>query len=948
MVANGASSNITRASISNGFYQILAVRQDPGVPPATSSVRLYKNNNILAGSSLVNIPRNVLRNDNYIGHDSWNFGDTDAEIAEIIIYNNLINNAQRIIIANYLSSKYNIAIFNPSDRYSYDASYGNDVAGIGRDDATNFHDNATSAGILNISNPNSLDLNGDYLLFGHNNGSVSSWVSTGTPTDVLNLSYLRVAREWRVDKTNDVGTVSITGDFSSLPALTAGYTIRALLIDSDGDFTSGAVAYPLTDIGSNKYQVNNVTLNDGDYLTYAIYKINNDDPCSAQTLNVSSACSFQLFSNEGASGSAVADPGNCDGSGGSGYIGGDVWFKVVVPASGNMIINTDTESSSASNLEWAFRIGIAVYSGPCGGLTKINCQISPLTVVPPDNVNLSISGRTPGETLYIRMWEWTNNDNGKFNICIYDDCVLPPVITGSIPPTSIEGCGVGNTPPAVNTVAALEALGLSISDGCTPDPALIVTHTDSNVSPCPVVVTRRYIVTDASLSSSTYDQIITIDDTQPPVVTGSLSPATVEGCNVGATPAAATTVAALEALAGGITINDACTPDASLTVSHTDALPTGTCPIVITRTYTVTDACLNSVNIIHTINVDDTQAPVVTGSLTPTTVEGCSAGAAPAAATTVAGLEALAGGITITDICTVDALLTVSHTDAAAGTCPTVITRTYTVTDVCLNSVNIIHTINVDDTQAPVVTGSLSATNVEGCSAGAAPAAVTTVAALEALAGGITITDACTPDASLTVSHADAPAGTCPTVITRTYTVTDGCLNSVNIIHTINVDDTQAPVVTGSLSATNVEGCNAGAAPAAVTTVAALEALTGGITITDACIPDASLTVTHTDASAGTCPIVITRTYTVTDACLNSVNIIHTINVDDTQAPVVTGSLTPTTVEGCSAGAAPAAATTVAALEALAGGITITDACIPDASLTVSPSVMHQPAPVLQ
>ena len=103
----------------------------------------------------------------------------------------------------------------------------------------------------------------------------------------------------------------------------------------------------------------------------------------------------------------------------------------------------------------------------------------------------------------------------------------------------------------------------------------------------------------------------------------------------------------------------------------------------------------------------------MTGSLTPTTVEGCSAGAAPAAETTVAGLEALAGGITITDICTVDALLTVTHTDAAAGTCPTVITRTYTITDACLNSVNIIQTINVDDTQEPVVTGSLTPTKLK-------------------------------------------------------------------------------------------------------------------------------------------------------------------------------------------------------------------------------------------
>ena len=35
------------------------------------------------------------------------------------------------------------------------------------------------------------------------------------------------------------------------------------------------------------------------------------------------------------------------------------------------------------------------------------------------------------------------------------------------------------------------------------------------------------------------------------------------------------TVAALEALAGGITITDACTPDASLAVSHTDAVRMG-------------------------------------------------------------------------------------------------------------------------------------------------------------------------------------------------------------------------------------------------------------------------------------------------------------------------------------------------------------------------------------
>ena len=79
---------------------------------------------------------------------------------------------------------------------------------------------------------------------------------------------------------------------------------------------------------------------------------------------------------------------------------------------------------------------------------------------------------------------------------------------------------------------------------------------------------------------------------------------------------------------------------------------------------------------------------------------------------------------------------------------------------------------------------------------------------------------------------------------------------------TINVDDNTAPAITGTIATTTMEGCVAADAPAAVTTVAALEAL--GVTITDACTPDASLTVTLTDAS-GTCPMVVTRTYTVTE-----------------------------------------------------------------------------------
>src|SRR4030095_14701071 len=297
-------------------------------------------------------------------------------------------------------------------------------------------------------------------------------------------------------------------------------------------------------------------------------------------------------------------------------------------------------------------------------------------------------------------------------------------------------------------------------------------------------------------NSATITQNITVDDTQAPVITGTLTPATAEGCDATAAPPAATSVAELQAL--GVTITDGCTV---LSIQSSDAAPTGTCPITIVRTYTVTDPCGNSATITQNITVDDTQAPVITGTLAPATAEGCDATAAPPAATTVAEMQAL--GVTITDACTP---LTVTSSDAApTGTCPITLVRTYTVTDPCGNSATITHNITVDDTQAPVITGTLIPATAEGCDATAAPPAATTEAELQAL--GVTITDACTP---LTVTSLDAaPTGTCPITIVRTYTVTDPCGNASTITQNITIDDTQAPQITGTLPALPVEGCDA-------------------------------------------------------------------------------------------------------------------------------------------
>ncbi|MGI6305896.1 MAG: hypothetical protein ACOXZQ_08510 [Bacteroidales bacterium] len=398
----------------------------------------------------------------------------------------------------------------------------------------------------------------------------------------------------------------------------------------------------------------------------------------------------------------------------------------------------------------------------------------------------------------------------------------------------------------------------------------------------------------------------------------------------GDAPAAVATVSALESL--GVLVSDNCTPDSLLIVTSSDS-HSGSCPVVVTRTYRVTDACGNYSEVTQTIYVADTIKPVITGILADTTVTGCTSGDAPAAVTTVSALESL--GVLISDNCTPDSLLIVTSSDSHSGSCPVVVTRTYRVTDACGNYSEVTQTINVSDTIKPVITGILADTTVTGCTSGDAPAAVATVSALESL--GVLISDNCTPDSLLIVTSSDSHSGSCPVVVTRTYRVTDACGNYSEVTQTINVSDTIKPVITGILADTTVTGCTSGDAPAAVTTVSALESL--GVLISDNCTPDSLLIVTSSDSHSGSCPVVVTRTYRVTDACGNYSEVTQTINVSDTIKPVITGILADTTVTGCTSGDAPAAVATVSALESL--GVLISDNCTPDSLLIVTSSDSH-------
>ncbi len=193
----------------------------------------------------------------------------DGDLSEVILYRKKLNEAQRIIVNNYLAAKYNFNI-GGIDYFEYESGFSNDVAGIGRAGDNSLHSKSQSAGILSLGGASSLD-NNDFVFFGHDKGDFTSWESvTEIPSNDPDIR--RLMREWRVDITGDPGTLSIGISNKFLPDLPAGFDAYAVFIDDDGDFSSGAVDYGLNFSG-DEYIVNNVTLSKGQFIMVAAVNV---------------------------------------------------------------------------------------------------------------------------------------------------------------------------------------------------------------------------------------------------------------------------------------------------------------------------------------------------------------------------------------------------------------------------------------------------------------------------------------------------------------------------------------------------------------------------------------------------------------------------------------------------------------------------------------------------
>ncbi len=223
----------------------------------------------------------------------------NGDVGEVIMFNNVLNSAQTIIINNYLSAKYNF-VNAANDLYTMDdlgnGDFDYDVVGIGRADASNMHTVAMSSRVLQIQNASSLDIDGEYLFWGHDNADATTWTTTEAP--YAGVDVQRIAREWRLNEVGgDVGTVDFVIDPAALPALPGGFSSYALLVDSDGDF-SDATPYLMTLSGAN-YTITGMDIANGDYVTIAAINpvidhvlIESNGPESVTTLTIEVSQNF--------------------------------------------------------------------------------------------------------------------------------------------------------------------------------------------------------------------------------------------------------------------------------------------------------------------------------------------------------------------------------------------------------------------------------------------------------------------------------------------------------------------------------------------------------------------------------------------------------------------------------------------------------------------------------
>lgn len=175
----------------------------------------------------------------------------------------------------------------------------------------------------------------------------------------------------------------------------------------------------------------------------------NDDPETAATLTVGEV--FEDFpvigDNTEATATAIDDP-SCGN-----FTEADLWYTFVVPESGSVSVESREDDGSITDT------GLSIYEGEVGALVEVVCNDD-------GGIGLfslaEVEGRTPGEVLYARVWEWNGGSLGTIQMSAYD---TPP------PANDDPEGAIALTVGSVFTDFPVTATNVSATDTMIDDPS---------------------------------------------------------------------------------------------------------------------------------------------------------------------------------------------------------------------------------------------------------------------------------------------------------------------------------------------------------------------------------------------------------------------------------------------------------------------------------------------
>ena len=406
-------------------------------------------------------------------------------------------------------------------------------------------------------------------------------------------------------------------------------------------------------------------------------------------------------------------------------------------------------------------------------------------------------------------------------------CTQTVAVVDTIAPTLTSPPDV--TVPCLAGVPAPNFAGGSVSDPGDANPVVLWAG-DLSAGTNPVVITRTYRATDACGNTNTSTQKITIYDAAPPTLI----------CGTNQLVEAGT---AWNFIAPGT--NDNC---GTVTLTVLSTVTNALCGTTFTasRAWVAQDSVGNSTTCTQVVTVVDTIAPTMTPP--PEVTIACASGI-PAAN--------FAGG-SVFDLGDPSPVIAYVG-DSSVGTNPVVITRTYSATDTCGNSNTVTQKITIHDTTPPTLTCGINQVVEAGT------AWSFTTPGTNDNCGSVTLT--------VVSTVTNALCGTTFTA-TRAWLAEDAAGNSTTCTQIVSVVDTLAPTMTPPPDVSIV----------CVSDIPAADFAGGSVFD----LGDPSPVIVHVgDASVGNNPVVITRTYSATDACGNSNTVTQKITLQDSMAPTL-------------------------------------------------------------